>query len=109
MPAASLADVTRTSGRLSRSHIHRKNTLMAWIDIIEPEVADERLTNLFEKVRSPDGRIDNIMKIHSLRPRTMQAHLELYKATLHSSPNGLTLRERELVGVCVSAWNECHY
>lgn len=82
---------------------------MAWIQILEAEEAKGSLKDLYEKVKSPSGHIDNILKAHSLRPRTLQAHLYLYKAALHSKPNGLTPRERELVGVCVSRLNGCEY
>ncbi len=82
---------------------------MAWIDIIEPDKAAGPLEKLYQSVQSPDGHVDNILKIHSLRPRTLRGHLEIYKAALHSKPNGLSMRERELVGVCVSLLNNCDY
>lgn len=82
---------------------------MSWIEIIEPGEAKGRLESLYKGVQSPDGHVDNILKIHSLRHRTLRGHLELYKAALHSKPNGLSMRERELVGVCVSLLNECDY
>ena len=82
---------------------------MAWIRMLEAEEAKGSLKDLYEQVKSPSGQIDNILKIHSSRPRTLQAHLYLYKAALHSKPNALTPRERELVGVCVSRLNGCEY
>jgi uncharacterized peroxidase-related enzyme len=82
---------------------------MAWIQILEAEESKGSLKDLYEKAKSPSGHIDNTLKVHSLRPRTLQAHLYLYKAALHSKPNGLTPRERELVGVCVSRLNGCEY
>jgi uncharacterized peroxidase-related enzyme len=82
---------------------------MAWIKMLETEEAKGSLKDLYEQVKSPSGHIDNILKVHSLRPRTLHAHLYLYKAALHSKPNALTPRERELVGVCVSRLNGCEY
>lgn len=82
---------------------------MAWIKTLEAEGAKGSLKGLYEQVKSPSGHVDNILKVHSLRPRTLQAHLYLYKAALHSKPNALTPRERELVGVCVSRLNGCEY
>lgn len=82
---------------------------MTWIEIIEPENAKGRLKKLYEQVKTPEGHVDNILKAHSLRPSTLQGHLSLYKAALHSKPNNLSNRERELVAVCVSLLNECDY
>lgn len=82
---------------------------MTWIKMIEPLDAEGKLKDLYDQVQTPEGHVDNILKIHSLRPRTLQAHLFLYKSALHSKPNGLTIRERELIGVCVSKLNGCQY
>jgi uncharacterized peroxidase-related enzyme len=82
---------------------------MAWIKRVKPEAAQGLLKTLYDAVRTPDGHIDNILQIHSVRPRTLKGHLELYKAALHSKPNALSPRERELVGVTVSYTNECKY
>ncbi len=82
---------------------------MTWIRTIDHDKATGRLNSLYDQVKTPGGHIDNILKSHSLRPRTLQAHLALYKATMHSLPNSLSPRERELVGVCVSRLNGCDY
>jgi len=82
---------------------------MAWIEVIPPGRATGRLAALYELVASADGHVDAILQVHSLRPRTLEAHLALYKATLHSRPNGLSPRERELVGAVVSRLNGCDY
>jgi uncharacterized peroxidase-related enzyme len=82
---------------------------MPWIRIVDPADAEGLLRSLYEQIRTPDGHVDQILKVHSLRPRTLQAHLAIYKAVLHSRPNGLSPREREIVGVCVSGLNGCTY
>lgn len=82
---------------------------MAWIEVIPPGRATGRLAALYELVASPEGHVDAILQVHSLRPRTLEAHLALYKAVLHSRPNGLSPRERELVGGVVSRVNGCDY
>ncbi len=82
---------------------------MAWIRTIESSEATGRLKSLYDQVKTADGQIDNILISHSLRPRTLQAHLTVYKATMHSHPHSLSPRERELVGVCVSRLNGCEY
>lgn len=82
---------------------------MAWIETISVSDAGGQLKKLYGQVKTPGGHVDNILRIHSLRPRTLRAHLELYKASLHSQPSGLSYRERELVGVLVSRLNGCDY
>ncbi len=51
---------------------------------------------------------DNIIQIHAIHPRVMRQHYELYKQLMHGA-GPLTRRERELLGVRVSALNHCHY
>lgn len=80
-----------------------------WIEVIEPPEATGRLRRLYEQVATPEGHVDRILQVHSLRPRTLRAHLSLYRATLHARPTALSPRERELVGVVVSALNGCVY
>ena len=82
---------------------------MAWIKRINKDEAEGLLKKLYDGVQTSDGHIDNILQVHSLRPRTLKGHLELYKAALHSKPNALSPRERELVGVTVSISNGCEY
>lgn len=82
---------------------------MSWIQVIDKSDASGRLERLYEQVESPDGHVDNILKVHSLRPATLRGHLSLYKAALHTEANDLTPRERELIGVCVSKLNGCTY
>ena len=66
---------------------------MSWIEIVEPEDAEGRLEKIYKSVQTPDGHVDHFLKIHSLRPMTLKGHLEIYKAALHSKPNGLSMRE----------------
>jgi alkylhydroperoxidase family enzyme len=51
---------------------------------------------------------DNIIQIHSVHPAVMRQHYELYKQLMHRD-GPLSRRERELLGVRVSALNQCHY
>ncbi len=81
---------------------------MAWIRTIEPADAEGRLADIYRTVASATGHLDNILKAHSLRPRTLSGHLALYKAAMHS-PSSMSPRERELVGVVVSMTNACEY
>lgn len=88
---------------------------MAWIRLIhENEVeGGSRLERLYKACVEPEtGEVDNILKVHGLRPDTLRAHLDLYKTAMAPRPGAgpaLSLRERELIAVCVSQANACHY
>lgn len=85
---------------------------MAWIRMLdEDEVRAKkgRLARIWEACRDPEhGVVDNVLRIHGLAPETMDGHLRLYRAVMHTD-GGLSRRERELIGVAVSAYNDCHY
>jgi len=51
---------------------------MAWIRIIQENEATGKFEELYDKLTEPWGGVDNIMKIHSLNPRSLWAHFELY-------------------------------
>jgi uncharacterized peroxidase-related enzyme len=54
------------------------------------------------------GKVSNILKVHSLNPEAMGAHLDLYM-TLMFGKSGLSRAEREAIAVVVSANNDCQY
>jgi 5-deoxy-D-glucuronate isomerase len=51
---------------------------------------------------------DNIIQIHAIHPAVMRHHYDLYRTVMHG-PGPLSRREREVLGVRVSALNECRY
>jgi uncharacterized peroxidase-related enzyme len=81
---------------------------MSWIKVIQEEEASGELKQLYERMLEPWGGVDNILKIQSLNPTSLQAHFEFYK-TLMQGPSGLSRIQREMIAVVVSAANHCHY
>ena len=82
---------------------------MAWIKMISEEDAEGKLADLYNKYRSRDsGRMDHILKIHSLDPPTMESHIQMYKQLMFG-PSELSRKEREMIAVVVSVENSCHY
>ena len=55
---------------------------MPWIKVPDPAGATGLLGKLYEQIRTPEGHVDHILQVHGLRPRTLQAHLGLYKAVI---------------------------
>ncbi len=82
---------------------------MSWIDTVEYAQADSRLRKMYDRVKSPDGQIDNILLAHGLRPHTLEGHMALYKAALHHRANTLSDWFLEAIGVYVSELNACAY
>ena len=82
---------------------------MTWIKTIAYEDAEPKLKRLYDRVKSPDGQIDNILAAHSLRPHTLVGHMTLYKNVLHNSNNTLPKWYLETIGTLVSMLNKCDY
>ena len=50
---------------------------MSWTKTVAFAEATGRLKKLYDRVTRPDGNVDNIMMIHSLRPHSMEGHMVL--------------------------------
>ncbi len=83
--------------------------MAAWIKMINDEEADADLARAFNLARTPHGTVDNVMRVHSLRPHTMEGHLALYKSVLHHPATTLPLWFLEVVASYVSTVNNCLY
>jgi uncharacterized peroxidase-related enzyme len=82
---------------------------MAFINVVRPEEASGRLQKIYRQIKSPEGQVDNVLQIHSLRPHTLSGHMAIYKAVLHHTGNVLPEWYLEAVGVLVSQLNHCVY
>jgi len=82
---------------------------MAFIKLISPQQAGGRLKRIYERVKAPDGQVDNVLQVHGLRPHTLEGHMAIYKAVLHHSSNCLPEWYLEAIGVLVSRLNGCTY
>lgn len=82
---------------------------MTWIKTIEYQEASGKLKKLYDRMAGPEGYLDNILKIHSLRPNTLEGHMSIYKNVLHHSNNTLPKWLLEALGVYVSHLNQCDY
>jgi len=82
---------------------------MSWIKTIPYEQATGKLKTLYDKVKGPGDRVDNVLSIHSLKPHTLTGHMALYKSVLHHFDNTLPKWYLEALGVYVSHLNDCDY
>lgn len=81
---------------------------MSWIDEIDVSDADGNLETIYAELVKQRGKISNILKVHSLNPKAMGDHLDMYM-TLMFGKSGLSRLEREAIAVVVSAENDCAY
>jgi|TARA_B110000259_G_C14004543_1_gene397531 uncharacterized peroxidase-related enzyme len=83
--------------------------MSAWIKMISDEEADEELLDALSLSRTPHGTVDNVMRVHSLRPNTLRGHVILYRAALHDDSNTLPMWLQETISSYVSILNHCPY
>jgi alkylhydroperoxidase family enzyme len=82
---------------------------VSWIKTITDAQADAHLSATFAANADPaSGKLDNIMRIHSLHPSGLDAHVALYSAVMRGTKS-LRKVEREMIALVVSGINECHY
>ena len=71
--------------------------------------ASKELKEVLDLARTPHGTVDNVMRVHSLRPNTMKGHVTLYRAALHDNANTIPMWFQETVSSYVSILNNCAY
>ena len=83
--------------------------MSAWIHMVPDDQADEDLKDALSGARTPHGTVDNVLRVHSLRPNTMRGHMKIYKAALHDDANTIPMWLQETVASYVSVLNDCAY
>ena len=84
-------------------------TDVAWIETVPEDRAEGELAELYARDGDPrTGRVDHVLKVHSLHPATLADHAAVYHTIMHV-PGEVGLAEREMIGVVVSQLNGCGY
>ena len=83
--------------------------MTAWIGMVSDDEASQELLDVLKLARTPHGTVDNVMRVHSLRPNTMKGHVILYRAALHDEANTLPMWLQETISSYVSTLNNCAY
>ena len=81
---------------------------MSFISTVEEADAEGALAEIYRKIAGARGGVANVMKVHSLNPRAMETHFELYKV-VQFGKSPLSRKLREMIGTVVSAANNCSY
>jgi uncharacterized peroxidase-related enzyme len=79
-----------------------------YIRLVEIDEATGLLKEEYDAAVARVGKVFNIVKSMSLRPGTLRASMDLYRAIMFG-PSGLSRQERELLATVVSRENDCHY
>jgi alkylhydroperoxidase family enzyme len=82
---------------------------MAWIKTIEPAQAEGLLKRQYEAAIERAGKLFNVIRIQSLRPRVMRSSTQLYTELMQAAEGGIGRAQREMIAVVVSRANDCHY
>jgi alkylhydroperoxidase family enzyme len=77
----------------------------ARISTINYEDSEGELRELYERF---NGKMANILKVHSLNPKSLTAHLDYYKVIMFGK-SPLKRPLREMIATVVSSTNECFY
>ena len=83
--------------------------MSAWIKMIRDDEATSNLKKVLKTAQTPHGTVDNVMRVHSLRPSTMVGHLTLYRSVLHDESNSIPAWFQETISSYVSILNDCQY
>ncbi len=82
--------------------------MKAWIRVAEEGEAQGELAEIYDEVRKSRGRVSNVMKLHSLDPKAMRLHLQIYLHLIYGK-SPVTRTQREMIAVLVSQLNGCNY
>ena len=82
---------------------------MSWIETVAPEEAGGLLRQLYRAALKRAGKVFNVIRVQSSRPRVLKASTQLYLEVMHSQQSGLSRVQREMIATAVSSLNGCHY
>ena len=82
---------------------------MSWIHSIAPERATGLLKQLYQTALGRAGKVFNILRVQSLRPRVLRSSIQLYVEVMQATDSELSRAQREMIATAVSRANGCHY
>lgn len=82
---------------------------MAWIRTVPPGRAEGLLERLYRAAVERAGKVFNVLRVQSVRPRVLEASTRLYLEVMYGEDSGLTRAQREMIATAVSRANDCFY
>lgn len=83
--------------------------MTAWIHTTSPEAAEGLLARLYAAAIKRAGKVYNIIRLQSPRPKVLRASTNLYLEVMHGAASPLSRAQREMIATAVSRANSCHY
>ena len=82
---------------------------MAWIETVGEDEATGDPKRQYEAAVKRAGKVFNVIRIQSPRPRVLKASTQLYMEVMHSPDSGLSRAQREMIATAVAQVNGCFY
>ena len=82
---------------------------MAWIQTVAEADATGIVKAEYDAAIARAGELYNIVRLFSVRPKSMRAFVELYMLVMHDEDSPLTRMQREMIATVVSKVNDCDY
>lgn len=82
---------------------------MARIQTVDAADATGIVKEEYDAALARAGEIYNIVKLFSVRPKSMRAFIELYLVVMFDEESPLSRMQREMIATVVSKVNACHY
>ena len=79
-----------------------------WVDSVSEEDATGELKDFYERVKSPDGTVQGIYKVMSLRPKVAIAKQDLRMALLGDA-SSLGAKHSDMISTMISGLNDCRF
>jgi len=86
-----------------------KTKTHGWIESVAPEDATGLLAKLYKAALGRSGRVFNVLRIQSLRPKVLRVSTQLYTELMHSKESPLSKAQREMLATAVSSTIACAY
>lgn len=81
---------------------------ISWLDLPDEETLDQDLQAMFAKARENVGFLPNVLKAFTIRPERLKRWIRHFNSVMYSESE-LSVAEREMIAVAVSAQNHCLY
>lgn len=84
-------------------------THISRLPVPEVETLDADLQKYFRKCQEKLGLVPNVLRAYAFRPARLRNFISMYNELMLSEDSGLSVLEREMIAVVVSACNRCYY
>lgn len=79
-----------------------------WLPMPDEAALDEDIQTMFAKARANVGFLPNVLAAYAFRPERLRRWIKHFNSIMYGE-SALSVAEREMIGVAVSAQNHCLY